>query len=230
MKIILITGITLAVLLATAVAGFFTLMNLSLPQPQPIPPTAPAMTPPPPPPTETAPPPATPPTPAFEEKAGSLAQAITNVAATGKSEEVTLVFSEAEVNAQAAQMLTQLPLPPDIPLEIKSVHIDFKAENNLVLDVPTSAYGFSFTAKVKAQVSVKEGKPEVTISEVSFGAIPLPSTVKDRLVGILKQKIDEMLVQLTETGIAGEKVVLEFKEIKTQEEQITVTVIIKPKA
>lgn len=235
MKIILITGITFALLLIIAVVGIFVLGNFAFMPPTPPSPSAPPVAPTPTrPPTPAPSPPVTgqpqSPVPSFEDKVANLFQALTEVAATGQSQEVTLLFTEAEVNEQVAKILTQAETPQDIPLEIKNVHIDLLSNNNLMAEVQTVAYGFQFTTKMKARVTTKEGKPDITITDVSFGAIPLPGAVKDKLTDSLRQKIDELVVQLTETGIADEKVVLEFKQITIQEEKMTLTVIIKPKA
>jgi len=224
---LVIISIAAVVLLILAGAGYFVWSNLFPPEP---PPPGATLTAPPPPPKESKPPPPKKPAPGLEEKVENFMQAIADVSATGKSKEVTLVFTEAEVNDQAAMLLTQVEIPGDIPLEIKGVHIDFQTDNNLVTEVETATYGFEVTIKVKTKVGVKEGKPDVEITDVSFGFIPLPETLKDRIVDFLKQKIDDSLVQLTETGIGGNgKVNLEFKDINIQEEEMTITVIIKPK-
>ncbi len=231
---LVIISITVAALLIIAGAGYFILSNLSPPEP---PTPSPAAAEPPPPPSESAPPepPAPvkesePPAPSFEEKIEDFIKAMADVSASGESKEVTLVLTEAEINQQAAMVLAQAEIPEDIPLEIKSVHLDLQADNNLVNEVETVTYGFEVTIKVKTKVGIKEGKPDVEITDVSFGFIPLPAAVKDKIVDFLKQKIDDSLVQLTETGIGGNgKVDLEFKDINVQEEDITITVIIKPK-
>ncbi len=231
---LVIISITVAALLIIAGAGYFIFGNLSPPEP---PTPSPAAAEPPPPPSESAPPepPAPvkesePPAPSFEEKIEDFIKAMADVSATGESKEVTLVLTEAEINQQATMVLAQAEIPEDIPLEIKSVHLDLQADNNLVNEVETVTYGFEVTIKVKTKVGIKEGKPDVEITDVSFGFIPLPAAVKDKIVDFLKQKIDDSLVQLTETGIGGNgKVDLEFKDINVQEEEMTITVIIKPK-
>ena len=169
------------------------------------------------------------PAPSFEEKIEDFRQAIADVSATGESKEIILVFTEAEVNDQAAKMLTQVEMPEDIPLEVKSVHIDLQTNNNLVTEADTVTYGVGVTIKVKTQVSIQEGKPDVEIIDISFGLIPLPGTVKDKIVELITQRVDDLLIQLTEAEIGGNgKVGLEFTDINIQEEKVTITVIIKP--
>ena len=226
-RLLVIISITAAALLILAGAGYLVLSNLFPPEP-PSPGATQAT--PPPPPKESKPPPPKQPAPGLEEKVENFMQAIADVSATGKSKEVTLVFTEAEVNDQAAKLLTQVEIPGDIPLEVKGVHIDFQTDNNLVTEAETVTYGFPVTIKVKTKVGIKEGKPDVEITDVSFGFIPLPETIKDRIVALITQKIDDLLVQLTESGIGGTgKVDLEFTEISIQQEELTITAIIKPK-
>lgn len=227
MKIFLVAVIVAGMLLlaGAAGAGYYFFRNLSLPEPPP-PPAAPAQPP--------APPPASTPSPeqaapTIEEKVKSLAEAIAEVSATGESREVTLVFTEAEVNEQASLLLTQVETPEDIPLEIKSVHVDLQTGNNLLVEAETTAYGFDVTIKVKTQVAVSEGKPAVTIIDVTLGNPLLNALMKDRIIALLTEQIDDLLVQLTESGISGQNVYLEFKGISIQEEEMTVTAIIKPK-
>ena len=231
-RLLVIISITAAVLLILAGAGYFVWSNLFPPEPPS--PGATQATPPPPPKEEEGKTPTEQPAPGLDEKIEDFIKAIADVSATGESKEVTLVFTEAEVNDQAAMLLAQVEIPEDIPLEVKSVHIDFQTDNNLVTEAETTTYVLGATVgvtiKVKTQVGVKEGKPDVEITDVSFGFIPLPETLKDRIVAVITQKIDELLVQLTETGIGGNgKVDLEFKDINVQEEEMTITVIIKPK-
>jgi len=193
---------------------------------------APAEPPPPAETTLTAPPssenvsPPEPPPPGFEEKVTTFWQAMAEVSTTGESQEVTLVFTEAEVNEQAAKLLTQVEIPEDIPMEVKSIHIDLKPDNNLLTEAETAILGFGVTLKASSQVGISEGKPDVTITDVSFGAIPIPGTVKEKIVAFITHKIDEVLVQLTESAADG-GIDAEFKDINVAEEKVTITVLIE---
>ena len=183
------------------------------------------------PPSESTPPSGQPPS-SFEQKMENLREAIADVCATGESREVTVVFTEAEANDQAAKRLAQAEIPEDIPLEVSSVHIDFQTDNNLLTEAKTVAYGFiKFTIKVKAQVGIEAGKPRVEVTKVSFGFVPLPKLLKDRITGLITQQIDGLLSQIAgaQLGCNG-KAALEFADIDTQESTATITVIIKPEA
>ena len=212
-------------MLITAGVTYFILSNPPSPEPPP-PVVAPVK--PPPPSKEPAPPPEPPP-PTFEEKVETFAQAIAEVSAIGESQEVILTFTEAEVNEQAAKLLTQVEMPEDIPMEIKGVRVDLQTGNNLATEAEVFAYGIGVTLQVKTQVSIKEGKPDVAVTDVSFGNPFLDAILKDRVTELITQKMDDLLIKLTETEIGGSgKVDLEFKAIDIQEEEMTVTVMIKP--
>ena len=237
-KIIIITAIVLVLI----GGGYFVVSNFfsSEPPPEdempaelPAPPASPAppkesVPSPPTPPKESAPsPPTEPPAPDYEEKVTDFRQAVADVLASGESQEVTLVFTEAEVNDQAAKLLAQMETPEDIPLEVKSVHIDLQPGNNLLTEAETAILGFGVTLEVSSQISISEGKPKVTTTDVSFGAIPIPGAVKDAVVEFITQRTDELMVQLTQTTVGGDEIDFEFKEINTQEEKVTITVLIK---
>ncbi|GAG18095.1 unnamed protein product, partial [marine sediment metagenome] len=116
----------------------------------------------------------------FEQKMESLQKDIADVCATNESKEVTLVFSETEANNQAAKLLAQTEIPEDIPLEIESVYIDFQSDNNVLTEARSVIYNrFKVTIKVKAQVGIEDGKPEVKVTSISFGFVPLPKPLKD---------------------------------------------------
>lgn len=170
-----------------------------------------------------------PPAPSFEQQAEDFMTAIADVCASGESKEATLVVTETEANNLAAQMLVQVEIPEDIPLEIKSVHLDFETDNNVAAEIDSVLYGFKVTIKSRAHISVEENKPKVEVVDISFGFIPLPQAIKDRVVVYFTQEIDNLLSQLTERTIDcnGTTVGLELKEISVQPGKMTVTVIIR---
>ena len=219
-------------LLVVAVTAYFIMSNL--PQPAPTPAAAPAEPTPPPAelpaqPKESPPPPVAEPPEGIEGKVEQFVQDVADVIATGESKEVTIVFTEAEVNEQAGRLLAQTEIPEDIPIEIKSIYIDLQADNNLATELGTASYGFEFKIKVKTNVGVKEGKPDVVITDISFGFIPLPTIVKEKITDFIREKIDGLMVQLTEAEVGGEGIDLEFKDIRVQPEEMTVTLLIKPR-
>lgn len=227
MKNPLIIGTIVAVLFILAGVGYFLLGN---PFPAESPPPSTPSTEQPSPTRESKSPPEQL-APSLEQKIETIEKAIADVCATGESKEITLVFTETEVNDQAAKLLAQSEIPEDIPLEIKSVHVDFQTDNNLVTEIGAVTYGFNVTIKVNAQVGIEGGKPEVQVTDVSFGLVPLPEPLKDTITDLITQKIDDLLSQLTEVEIdcSEREIDLEFTDVSTQPDKITFAVKIKPK-
>ena len=224
---IIITTVAVAVLILVGVS--YSLLNKPSPT-EPPPQVTPSIEQPAPP-RESKPPPVQPP-PSFEQKIENLKTAIADVCATGEIKEVTMVFSETEANNQAAKLLAQTKIPEDIPLEIESVRIDFQSDNNVLTEARSVIYdSLKVTIKVKAKVGIKEGKPEVEVTSISFGFIPLPKPLKDRIVDLGMQKLDALQAQLTETGLdCNGKVDLQFTDINIEQDKVTITLIIKPRA
>ena len=163
----------------------------------------------------------------LEQNYANLQEAVAEVIASGESKEVTLVITEAEANEQAATLLTQATMPEDIPLELKGVQIDFQTGNNVLTEIEAIIYGFTGKIKVKSHVGIEEGRPAVEVTDVS---VPLPG-VKDKIAGLIEQKTEDLLDQLTTAALGPDQDVdLEYKDINIQEEEATITVIIKPKA
>lgn len=233
MKLVLLPVIIVALLILGG-GGYFLVRNLRSPEPPPPPPAPAQSVPAPaqsvPAPAITQPPPAeaklvpSTPTSSSEDKVIGFYQAIAEVAATGESREVVLTFTEAEVNEQAGKIMTQMEIPADIPLEIKSVSIDLQPGNNLLTVVDTTILGFGAKLKVDTSVSIRDGRPDVSINKVSFGMIPVPGAVKDQIVSLIRQQTDRILVALTEAGTGV--VDLEFIDITIDEDILSVTVLI----
>ena len=60
---------------------------------------------------------------------------------------------------------SQAETPEDIPLEVTSVHIDLKPDNNLLTDAETTILGLEVTLKANTRVSLKESKPDVASAD-----------------------------------------------------------------
>jgi len=183
-------------------------------------------------PLKEAKPPSEPPPPSVEQKVESVREAIADVCATGGSREVTLAFTETETNDQAVKLLAMAEIPADIPLEVESVRIDFQSDNNVLVEAKSVIYNrLKVTIKVTTHVSIEEGKPKIDITKVSFGFVPLPQLLKDRITGLITQQIDDSLNQMTEAGIGcNGKVDFKFKDISIQPEKLTITVVIERRA
>ncbi len=214
-RIIIITGAVVALLIIVAGSDYFIFSKPSPTEPPPAPPS------------ESKPPP---PPPTLEQKIEGLTEAVIDVARTGESQEVIVIFTEVEANDKGAELLTQAEIPADIPLEIKDVHIDFKTDNKVFIDIDTvisAGISLEVTIKVQTQVSIKEGKPAVEVTDVNFGFIPLPKAIKERITDLIQQQTEGIFDQMTRSEL-GADIDLKFKDINIQEEEATITLLIKP--
>ncbi len=204
MKIVIIPLVIVALLILGA-GGYFVFRAVDFaepPQPAPAPPASTA-----------------------GDSLTDFQQAVAEVAETGESQEVMLTFTEAEVNAQADEIMTGMEIPEDIPLEVNSVSIDLKPGNRLLTVADTTVLGFGATLEADAVISIRDGQPDVSIDEISFGAIPVPGSVKEEIVALIRQQIDQVLLDLAGSA-AGSGVELDFKTITVDEDKLTVTVLI----
>jgi len=184
--------------------------------------------------SQTNPPKATPPAQSLEENIQSVTESITEAATSGESREVTLVISETEANEQASKMLARTEVPEELPLLINSVQVDFQKDNIVVTMVDTTIqviFNIPIDIKIMSQVGIAYGQPTVTITDISFfGSALLPRSMKDQITGLIMENVDSLLTQVTEIDLGeGDKVEIEYKDIDIQEEEATVTAIVKPK-
>ena len=158
----------------------------------------------------------------------SLNNVIAEVYATGESREVVIVITETEANNKAAELLPTIEIPADIPLEIESVHLDLQPDNIVLVEAQGILFGrLGTTIRATTQVSIVEGKPQVEITKVSFGFVPVPQALKDRIISLVTEELDEFIAQLITTGTGdGGEVSLEFRDISIRQDDLTVTVVI----
>lgn len=164
------------------------------------------------------------PSPALEDKTTRTPEP----AEKPKSEELTMVFTEAEANQEAKKRVVGLFIP-EFNLEVKSIDIDFKSGNTVLSKIGCSVYGFSATGTAEAQASAEAGKPKIEVTKINFGAIPVPEATRQQAIVFLEQEIDTLLTQLLEQG-KSQGVTLEVREIITTENDMSFKVFAKPSA
>lgn len=219
---LIIISIAVAVLLISAGVGYSFLSKSSPAKPPQV--TTPVQQPAPPPQVK---PPTEQPAPSFEQKIENLKKVIADVRTTGESKEVTMVFSETEANNQAAKLVAQTKIPKDIPLKIESIHIDFQSNNKVLTEAQSVIYDrFKVTIKAETQANIKKGRLDLEVTNISFGFVPLPNPLKDRIVELGRQKIDALQSQFAK----DENIDLEFTNINIEGSKVTIKVIIKPGA
>ncbi len=160
----------------------------------------------------------------FEQKIDKIKQAISEASTTRATKEVTVTFTEAEANEQVPNLLTQVK---NVPLEIKSARIDFLSDNTLLTEIEVT--NFNVKIRVKSRVSVRDGQPAIEVTDINFGIFPLPDSIKQSLADLVRQKTGELLTQLSTAGLGDGKLDIVFTDIKTREQDVSVTMLIKPK-
>ena len=164
----------------------------------------------------------------FDQKIEGLRQAIDQVCATGRSKEVILVFSEAEANEQAEKLLATTEIETDIPLEVTGVKIYFEDDNRVKAEIKAVIYVFKPTIKMETRVSIRDGEPEIEITRLSFGFLPLPGLVKDKVEQIIRQNIDELKTRYSGGQMGGEgRINFEFTDIGIRQGEAMVTLTVR---
>jgi hypothetical protein len=220
---VVITMLVIAVLLIGGVAAVFLVFNVfdreAAPAPAPVPAAVPAPAPAP----ASAPAPA-PSGPSIEDKIKSLEQTIEQVRTTGQPQEVTIVLTEAEVNAQAQSLAQGLQ---SAEFKVLSVRIDLQPNNALSAELQAQALGFTIPIRVNMNIGVKDGKPAVSITGINFGMLPVPQTMKDQIAAAIAQSIDNLMVEMTQGGV-GAGVAFEVRSITIRETDMTIVALVKP--
>jgi len=220
---VVITMLVIAVLLIGGVVAVFLVFNVfdreAAPAPAPAPAAVPA------PASAPAPAPAPAPSgPSIEDKIKSLEQTIEQVRTTGQPQEVTIVLTEAEVNAQAQSLAQGLQ---SAEFKVLSVRIDLQPNNALSAELQAQALGFTIPIKVNMNIGVKDGKPVVSITGINFGMLPVPPTMKDQIAAAIAQSIDSLMVEMTQGGV-GAGVAFEVWSITIRETDMTIVALVKP--
>jgi hypothetical protein len=153
---------------------------------------------------------------------------VAEVYATGESREVVIVITETEANNKAAELLPTIEIPADIPLEIEGIHLDLQPDNLVLVEAQGTLFGrLKTTIRATAQVSIVKGKPRVEITQISFGFVPVPQALKDKMVSLITEKLDDFVAQLITAGNSnGGEVSLELRDIIIRDDDLTVTAVI----
>jgi len=164
----------------------------------------------------------------FEQKVEALKQIINEVSATGQRQEVRLVFSEEEANRQAAAMLSGTEINEDIPLEITSIKVYFIDDNRVLAEVKTVLPPFKPTVRVEIAVGVRDREPEVEVTRLGFGWLPLTGSVKEQMTLAIQRQIDE-IVSRYGGAYAGnaDGVLVELNDIKVRQGEVSVDITVR---
>ena len=106
------------------------------------------------------------------------------MAAKGSNIPFRVVFTDDEIQREIERELAQQSGAP-----YRNVRVTFRP-GEAVVSGQVNASGLWVDATVHADVTVRDGKPVVTITRVNLGPIPLPGRVKDDLT----KAVADMLV------------------------------------
>lgn len=157
-----------------------------------------------------------------------LNNVVAEVYATGEPREVAIVITETEANNKAAELITTTEITADIPLEIESIHLDLQPDNMVLVEAQSALFGrLETTIRATTRVSIVEGKPRVEITRISFGFVPVPQALKDKIVSLVTENLDEFTAQLVTAGTSDSgKVSLELRGISIRQDDLTITAVI----
>jgi hypothetical protein len=184
------------------------------------------------PPIEQSPPEITPstrePTPDLDQQIEALQKAVEDVGLTGKSREETLVITEAEINSKIPELLSKVNPGEAVPFDIQSVRLDLHPDDTIIIFTTIDTDDMSLNAEVKTRVDIEAGKPRITVVDIQFGGLSLPSFIENYLADTISDGIEQLQTDALEQITPAADVEWEMTEINVSEEQLTTTLVIKP--
>jgi len=126
----------------------------------------------------------------FSQKIDNLWQEVEEVRVTGEGREVTLVFTEAEINSEIPRLLTKANLREAVPLDIKSAQLDFHPDDAITVLTTVDTYGITLDVEVETRVGIEAGKPRITIVDIHLGKIFLPTFIKNYVINTISDAVE----------------------------------------
>ena len=121
----------------------------------------------------------------FDQKAGTLQQAVDTAKQTGKVQAVSVTFSEAELTSKAAEALRQLP---DSLIKADDLELHL-VDNGVVATSTIDVAGVPVSIAVVAEPLTVDGTTTFVIKDVQTGAIALPDGLRAQIDSQLQQQI-----------------------------------------
>lgn len=219
----IISGCTVAALLIVAAAGYYWLGKDRGSEPSPETAMATPST------TPKVEPSTLPPQQNLEQMLKSLQQEAAKASGRGEPVETTLTVTEEQANSEIAPRLLETEIPEELPVELEAVHFDFQPEAVLT-ELAVTAYGITVSADITAQVNIVDGKPEIEVTDIGFGWMPLPEAAKDQLTDLITTKMADLQEDALDREMAAVIGDADWSitYLSIQEEQATVTLLIQP--
>ena len=128
----------------------------------------------------------------FDQKAGTLQQAVDAAKQTGTAQAVSVTFTEAELTSKAAEALRQLP---DSLIKADNLELHL-VDNGVVATSTIDVAGVPVSIAVVAEPLTIDGTTTFVIKDIQTGAIALPDGLRAQIDGQLQQQISPATLNL----------------------------------
>ena len=128
----------------------------------------------------------------FDQKAGTLQQAVDAAKQTGTAQAVSVAFTEAELTSKAAEALRQLP---DSLIKADNLELHL-VDNGVVATSTIDVAGGPVSIAVVAEPLTIDGTTTFVIKDIQTGAIALPDGLRAQIDGQLQQQISPATLNL----------------------------------
>ena len=128
----------------------------------------------------------------FDQKAGTLQQAVDAARQTGTAQAVSVTFTEAELTSKAAEALRQLP---DSLIKADNLELHL-VDNGVVATSTIDVAGVPVSIAVVAEPLTIDGTTTFVIKDIQTGAIALPDGLRAQIDGQLQQQISPATLNL----------------------------------
>lgn len=111
------------------------------------------------------------------------------VAASPPGTAVSVTLTQEELNSKINEELKTLELPDGLTVNDINVNV---VDGELLLSADVKYSVLSGSAGLAAKVEIVNGSPEIVVTDVDMGKLPIPQTLKDQLKNLIP---DEGLIQ-----------------------------------
>lgn len=145
------------------------------------------------------------PVPSLEQQVQDVQKAVQKAQETGQPQDITLVITEQMANDEIAKALKSQPASGDLVLREATIYF---RKGVMEMHINAAIMGISIYPKVKAGVTVQDGKPVAQNLTVELGMVGLPGAVSD----MIKKTVEDQyaaLLQSLGTNISIKSVQIE---------------------
>ncbi|MBI2869326.1 MAG: hypothetical protein HYX96_05830 [Chloroflexi bacterium] len=171
------------------------------------------------------PPPVLEPGKGFTAKIEDFRRSALEACASGQDKELSLSFTEQEINEQASYMLRQSQAGGEVPLDIRRGHIDLQPGGNFVTEVEAAAMNISFNITVKSRLTIQSGKLNIETLDIQMPV--LLASFKEQIGLAIRMKTQEVLAQIDAVGLecAQGRLEVKYLTVSTGDQDLDVNVM-----